>query len=171
MSLAYANLLRAHRIEPYGQALSYPGILANGQLDIDNWSTFGASFRQLVLTGNIAPPMMTPGAGTAITATMASAIEATIQANDITGAWSYLMDEPPSSQFSNIISWAGIIHANAPDLKVMVTTVPQSGLPAGTIDIYSPIEAAYSPGAFPAGSACTFPVRHTGLAGELHLEL
>jgi hypothetical protein len=92
--------------------------------------------------------MIGPGAGNGatVTAAVAQAIEATIQANGITGAWDYLIDEPTSSSYSSIISWASIIHQNAPGLKVMVTTMPQTGLPAGTVDIYAPVENQFAPG-------------------------
>ena len=49
----YVDLYREHRIEPIKQAITqYP------TEDLDQWGQFGASWRQLVLDGAIAPPCL-----------------------------------------------------------------------------------------------------------------
>lgn len=140
----YVNMLRANRIEPYGQAIAYPGQLS-GAMDIDNWSALGGSYRELVLTGAIAPPMMGPlPIGTGITAAQAQAIQATAITNSITGEWYYVVDEPAASQLPSISAYAATAHAGAPSLKTMVTTMPQSGVSG--VDIYAPVENQFAAG-------------------------
>lgn len=90
----YVDLLRAHRIEPMGQALASPPAKADGLINLDQWSV--GSFRQLVIDGAISPPGVLFGPFSVVPwSPNYAAWEKTIKADPgLAGAWAYLTDEP-----------------------------------------------------------------------------
>lgn len=92
LALKYVQLLRAHGVEPIKQHPLVSAQAANGVLDLDGYfPAQGCTFRQLVLNGAIAPPMIftwSPSASDAqITATKASLSSLPVD------SWSYVWDE------------------------------------------------------------------------------
>jgi hypothetical protein len=151
----YVNSLRSNRVEPFKQNLVQQlNILANGTLDIANFSTSNASFQQLVMNGAIGGVMFQTwfGATAADRPSTAylQAIDATIVANSLTGAWTYLWDEPTSSDMAEVEARAALVHQYAPHLKVMVTTVQTSAL-LSLVDIFTPIVTGFNPSGYRAG--------------------
>lgn len=122
----YSAMIRAHRIEPFGQNITnYPRLDANGNIDFDYWSQFGGSFRQLVLDGSIAPPMVLRWVPSERPSTaLLRAFQSAIQAQQLPwGSWYYLWDEQESLPTTKPEALARAQNADtyAPSLSVMVT--------------------------------------------------
>lgn len=118
----YADLLRAHRIEPFAQAWA-PKVVG-GKLNLDEWKDMGGSFRQLALDGAIAPPMLVGFDGN-YTAAYLQAVQATIAIEPaLTNAWAYVIDEPDTAGQTVAVTKMQAVKANAPSLHTMVTHTP-----------------------------------------------
>jgi hypothetical protein len=137
----HVDLFHAHRIELSGQFITQPPIKADGTMDIDNWSTLGGSFRQLVIDGAVAPVCLSNpsniGSGW-LSAAQLQAWEKTMQANPalFAGAWDYTTDEP--GDLAGVATRMQLIRANNPSVKTMVTTGPNTTT-GSLIDIYTPV--------------------------------
>lgn len=148
----YVDMLRAHRIEPCGQFISQPLRKPDGTLDLDNWGAFGASFRQLVVSGAIAPVCVASPSniGSAwLNEQQLAAWEKTILATpDLADAWSYTTDEP--RDLAGVATRSQLIRTNAPHLKNMVTTMPTAALDQ-LVDHFIGVFEFYKPGILRAG--------------------
>lgn len=122
----YVDLLRAHRIEPFGQAIVGVRPGTNGELDFDNWKELGASYRQLVMDGSIAPVALYLW-GAKTDAELQAAERAIAREPSLKGAWYYAWDEPNSSELATVNARLAQAKAQAPSLIRMVTTL--SSLP------------------------------------------
>jgi hypothetical protein len=122
LTMAYVNMLREHRIEPFAQFIVQP----NGNLD--NWKEWTGSFRQLAMTGALAAPMI---AGPAfigqpwLTAAQLAQWQALLQTEPgLAGAWAYVTDEVPDADLPGLKTRLQMARANAPGIKLMVTREP-----------------------------------------------
>lgn len=119
----YVDMLRAHRIEPYGQSPATPPVVS-GKLNLDNWKDLGGSFRQLVIDGAIAPVVLATFSDNGSTAFLQAA-NATIAAEPaLAGAWYYLQDEPQTADLAGVVTKLQAVRTNAPLLQTMVTHEP-----------------------------------------------
>lgn len=126
----YIKLLRDHRIEPFYQYIAQTATL-------DTWSDLGGSFRQLVLDGALAPPMVSdPRHLPDPSASMATWQSRLAGEPGLAGAWNYITDEP--TDFPLLASRALQSKATGPGIKVMVTTEPRTEL-LGAVDIFVPV--------------------------------
>lgn len=141
----YVDLLRAHRIEPFNQYLSAPPVV-NGKLDVDNWKDLNGSFRQLVINGAIAPPMVMGFGDNYGNTAYLQALNATVAAEPgLAGAWAYVIDEPSgTTQLATMNTRLAALKANAPLVKRLVTTTPKTDIdyPVVNFDPVAP-PAAY----------------------------
>lgn len=127
----YAKLLRDHRIEPFYHYIAALGPNTNPS----RFSEFGGSFNDIVKPGMLAPPML--GNWDGLAAATLSAVESYVKADpELAGGWQYIIDE--SSDVATIQSRAALVHQNAPSLKVMTTTEPQTAL-LGVVDVFVPV--------------------------------
>lgn len=158
----YADLMRLHRIEPYGQSPAQPQVL-NGKLNLDNWSDLGGSFRQTVMNGAIAPVALATFSDN-VTASWLAAAQASIAAEPaLSGAWYYVQDEPQAADLAGVITKLQAARASAPSLKTMVTHEPWSAA-VGLLDSPTPamqlwaaqtqFPQAWIYGACPAHGSC-----------------
>lgn len=133
----YVDLFRAHRLEPDGQRVVDPAVKSDGTVDLDMWSTYGASYRQLVLTNALAPVNMASptNIGTNwLTAAQLAAWDKTVVATPaLAGSWAYVTDEP--SDLAGTVTRLQLVRANAPHVKTMVTTEPTTQL-LGLVDYF-----------------------------------
>lgn len=149
-------LLRSFGVEPVKHAV------ASQATDWDQNSQYGLSYKQVVLTGNIAPPCVAgPSPQGGFSVAFLQKVEAGILSGLVPpGAWIYAWDEPKSSEMSGMIDQLKTIRQWAPHLLIMVTTEP-SAATAGLIDMYSPIfdsglrNQAMFYGSCTAGGTCT----------------
>jgi hypothetical protein len=92
----YRELMRSHRVEPIKSwTFDYPSV-RNGRIDLDSYfPNLGCSFRQQVLTGAIADPILWgPNPATAPSTALLEATRASIQAGEIpAGSRAYVWDE------------------------------------------------------------------------------
>lgn len=139
----FMAVLRAHGVEPIKQ-----WIVAQ-PTDWNQFSSFGASFNQLVVQGAIYPPcVLGPDPSTAPNPAFLKLVEAAILNGTLPqGTWGYVWDEPTSAQHATLISYLNIIRQYSPHLRTRVTTVPSSDL-IGLVDDFAPIFEQY-----PAGGA------------------
>lgn len=140
LTKAYVDMFRAHRIEPQGQYIVNPPLKTDGTLDFDQWSTSNASFRQLVISGAIAPIMVRSPAATSSTWASAAQLQgwqkAIVADPDLAGAWTYITDEP--TDYAGVATRAQFVRTNAPALKIMVTTEPRTEL-LTLVDHFAPV--------------------------------
>ena len=140
----YADILRAHGIEPIKQwAYVYP--------DVTN-----ADFKSIVTTGNIAPPcLFGPSPSIPPTAAQLQAYEAAIKSGALpVGTWAYAWDEGEGDAADTAAALARVklIKQYAPSLKVMITRQFDSQF-IPYVDIFTPIINWYNqPGFVPASS-------------------
>lgn len=110
----YCRELRRFGIEPIKQGITvYPTI------DVNQWSEYGASFRQLVLDNAIhSPCLFGPNPGNRPTLDNLKRLN-----QNYPGKWVYLWDEGEGnpSLTASALDYCKWVKANAPDLKVMVT--------------------------------------------------
>ncbi len=161
----YVDLLRAHMIEPFGQFLDVP-VVRDGRPDIDEWQEFGGSFRQLVLDGAIAPPMLLSGPFAKdkwelrprdwdlekVLSAWESLVSSDSTADSaFAGSWVYVTDEPCDDCGNNVdpgragtIARAQMLKTYAPSLRRMVTHVPDPRL-NDLIDIFVPLFEDFKP--------------------------
>lgn len=153
----YVDLLRAHRIEPFGQSLAVPKI-RDGRPDIDEWQELGGSFRQLVIDGAIAPPMILSGPFASekwelrprnweLTRALPAWERLVRSSTAFAGSWVYVTDEPcegedcgnnPDPGLAGTWARAQLLRTYAPSLRRMVTHAPDSRL-ADVIDVFVPL--------------------------------
>lgn len=138
----YIDLYRAHRIEPIKQNITtYPPLLG-AQIDFDKWSNFGGSFRQLVLSGAIAPPcMFGPLPNLPPDVQTLNALQAAIVAHTLPlGSWAYAWDEGEgnASLTAQALARAQLIKQNAPGLQVMTTRQEDVNF-VPFVDIFYPV--------------------------------
>jgi hypothetical protein len=131
LAASYLSALRAHRIEPIEQMIAYPPINSNGVgVNLDQYSAYGASFRQTELTGNIAPVCMqvtSPiGASWASPALLAAWEQSYATEPGLANAWAYVTDEP--SDLTGLATRAQLVRTYAPHIKTMVTHEPTTAL-------------------------------------------
>lgn len=138
----YNKLYRDHRIEPYGQDINnFPPVL-DGRINMDRWSEFNASFRQLVIDGAIAPPMILRSYHDVNTPSesVMQAIEASLQAGDIpSDSWAYVWDEQQLTNAANAIARARRIAEGCPNLRSMVTWTAENDEMNQLVDIHCPV--------------------------------
>jgi hypothetical protein len=145
----YIKAFRAHRIEPYGQAATlYPAMASDGvNLDLDLWSQFGSSFRQLVLNGAISPPIIYyENQLQAPPVAMLRAIDANIAKGLFpAGSMAYVWDEGEGnpSATANALERAKLAKQYAPHLRVMTTRAPAADF-MPYVDLFFPIQNEYS---------------------------
>lgn len=136
----YMAELRAHRIEPFGTAVTSPPYKADGSWDVDAGGE--ASFRKMVLDGRIAPPVLI-GWGTKDEdlAKAGAAAEKLIQSEGLQGAWSYILDEPNTdAERLRLFNRATSLKSTAPSLLRLATSQPTAQLDTvmdGYIAVYS----------------------------------
>ena len=156
LASSYVNELRAHRIEPIKQYLEVPAVQADGTLDLDSYSQYSGSFRDLVITGALAPVMFPTYFGSDAsdrpTAAYLQGIQTAITANNLTNAWTYVWDEPTTSDYSEIDARTALIRQYAPSLKIMITSEQTSSL---DIDQFFPVMDWFNQPGHVAASAYT----------------
>ncbi len=136
---AYADAMRAHRIEPIEHRIVDPA--ASGtSMNLDNFSAYGGSFRQLVMNGATAPVCAIAPSSIGSSWSSAASLQAwenSIKAEaGLKDAWAYITDEP--SDLAGTVTRAKLVKANAPSMKVMVTHEPTEAL-IGVIDHFTPV--------------------------------
>jgi hypothetical protein len=149
LAMTYINQLRAHRIEPQGQMIANPAVNSSGSMNLDNWSTSDASFRETEMTGALAPVCMANPTNVASSWLSTQTLQAWENSSKIestlAGFWAYITDEPNSTYaaannydpgFAGTIARAKLVRANAPNLKTMVTSEPETAL-LGLIDHFT----------------------------------
>jgi len=104
----YVDMLRAHRIEPYGAWITDPPVKTDGSLD-----TSKGGMATLTLNGLAGPDMVSH---------QPKNLAYLKGAAKIPGAWGYMWDEPGPSEFPEMIKYLKL--AKQAGLKTMVTTVP-----------------------------------------------
>lgn len=110
----YCRALRSFGIEPIKQ-----GITVYPTSDINQWSEYGASFRQLVLDGSIFNPcLFGPSPGSRPSLDLLKRLNA-----NHPGLWIYAWDEGEGNPAltASALDYVKWLKSNAPDLKVMVT--------------------------------------------------
>lgn len=130
----YIGLLREHGIEPIKQAIY------NYNTDVNQWSQYNCSFKQLVLTDAIAPPCLfgfdryqTPSIS------FLKDIESQIQSGMLPkNSWCYAWDEGYPQDKAAILTRVKLIRENAPSLKIMITYIYDSDL-AKYVDSFCPV--------------------------------
>jgi Domain of unknown function (DUF4091) len=131
----YIQLFRDFGVEPIKQNLMglYP-------MDWDQWKEYGVSFRQLVLTGCIAPPCISgPTPNIPIPDAWLVKVEAAIQSGELPkGTWIYVEDEPIASQHDEMIFKLKQIRRLSPSLRTFVTTLRTPEL-TPLVDIFCPV--------------------------------
>ena len=149
LTQVYVDALREHRVEPYKQYVAVPEY-NTGVLNVDKWAEFGASFRQIVVDGALAPIQFPATVWDGPTESLVlrpeayfRAVEVFIQSEGIE-AWTYLWDEPPSSIFTRLAGWAVQIKQWAPSLKIMITTEAHEVFRNGVTDILAPVMDQYN---------------------------
>jgi hypothetical protein len=156
--MSYVNDLRSDRIEPIKQYLSVPDVLSNGTLDLDSFSEYDASFRDIVITGALGPVMLPTYFGSTSadrpTASYLQAVQSAITTNGLSGAWTYVWDEPTTADYAEIDARTALIREYAPSLKIMITSEQTSAL---TIDEFFPIMDWFNQPGHVAKSAYTNP--------------
>jgi hypothetical protein len=145
----FIDLYRAHLLEPIKQDLvAWPTVKADGTLDYDRWQEYGASLRQLVLTGNLYPPLIlrwnpTTRPGDALL----KAIQAGLASGTLPpGSWYYLWDEQELQAGVKAEGQARAQSARtlAPSLKIMATWRQDAAL-LPLVDYFSPVVDWYDP--------------------------
>jgi hypothetical protein len=150
LTRAYVNAYRAHRVEPFGHMVTvYPALNGDGTLNLDQWSANGASYRQLVLDGAIAPPMLfIPNPGNAPSINLLTALDAAIVAGTIpTGSMAYVWDEGEGdpSATASALARAQLVKQNAPHINVMTTRRPDPAFDP-YVDTYFPVLDVFTTG-------------------------
>lgn len=148
MTVKYVNAARANRIEPIKQDILTEPAYANGVLNVDNWSTLGGSFRQLVLDNRIACPMVLryiPGQMPAIP--LLQAIEASIQNGTLPScSWAYIGDEGQDvpAKVKEFKDRATLIQTWAPTLKRTITWRNSADTASGLFNTLIPNENLFT---------------------------
>ncbi len=145
----FIKVSRDHGIEPIKQNIGlYP-------MDWDKYSTYGGSFRQLVIEGAIYPPCVLRAADTIPPPVeFLQKLEAAILSGELPkGSWGYAYDEP--RDLAALITRLKLIRQHAPHLAIMVTTNPRAEL-AGLVDQLYPIfESGFPAGFFGFYGSCS----------------
>jgi hypothetical protein len=121
IAVKYSGLLREHRIEPIKHwVLPYPSA------DLNQWSTMGGSYKQMVLDNRIAPPCIF---GPDLTADPSVATLTQIEGQLKSGAlppdaWAYIWDEGQTADLAKIQARSALIRTNAPTIRQMATWEP-----------------------------------------------
>ncbi len=145
----YINMMRAHGIEPIKQAMSlYP-------TDWDQWKDYGASFRQLVLTGCIAPPcMFGPTPGTLPPIAFLQKVQAAIVSGELPkGTWCYPCDEGEGDAAATAQHLIVVKHVKqyCPAIEVHITRRPDVAFKPYVDRFYPVLELAAGLGPIDAG--------------------
>jgi len=129
------ELFRSHRIEPIKQwILRYPNP------NINLWSEYNASFKQLVIDGAIAPPCIFGFDRNPPSIESLKAIESWIKNNEIpSDSWCYTWDEGQPSELTQLINRSNVIRINSPSLTQMATWEPNPIALKENIDIFCPV--------------------------------
>lgn len=118
---AYNKVLRANRIEPIKQSIV--GVPA----DLNEWSSSGGSYKQLVLDGRIAPPCLlsptgTYGGGGLYSTTILTRIQGHLASGALPAdSWGYIRDEDGAQYDAQIIPIFNQVKAAVPSLRRMMT--------------------------------------------------
>ncbi len=153
---SYVNTYREHRIEPYGQYFYFfPKLKMTRQgastreLDLDAESAMGASFRQLVLKGAIAPPVVfrpdfeNPPQIEQLKAIDRAIVRGYLPSDTIAYVWDEGESDPKLSlQCLSRLKW---VKAHAPHLKTLVTRKPSLEF-APFVDWFVAIQNEFHPG-------------------------
>ncbi len=133
----YIKLYRDHKIEPIKQNIS--GIYPAG--DVNQWSAYQSSFKQLVLDGAIADPcIFGPAPEVPPTIAQLQDIEAKIKSGVYPpNSWAYVWDE---GEYNDALTAAAksrteFVKLHAPSLKVMITR--QEDLSFSKVDWFVPV--------------------------------
>jgi hypothetical protein len=127
LTMSYVNLLRAHRLEPYGQEIGEPAVVS-GALNVTQWSQFDASFQQTNITGSLGKVCLDPHNTAIQNAAYYAAAQSTMTSLGFK-AWNYLIDEPhTASSLATALSLAQASKAAAPSLETMVTVDPSASV-------------------------------------------
>lgn len=89
----FSAMLRANGVEPFKQWYTAMPAVLNGKLDLDTKFAGVASFRDMVITGAIFPPMIFSWAPPGAPANVIAATAASKAAGDIGECWTYDWDE------------------------------------------------------------------------------
>jgi hypothetical protein len=174
---ATVALMRAHLAEPFSQFVTaYPRV-QGGNLLLDEWKEFGASFRQLVLDGAIAPPCLVsaqpPAGGDTLSDAYLAAVQAGLQAGTLPpGSWAYGWDEdqyePPAqalARINRIKSLASLLNVRATREQDAQFTAVDSFIPIadlfrqlGHVQAYQKPYGLYT--SCMAQGSCNGPVRN-----------
>ena len=133
----YIALYRAHRIEPIKQNISgiYPAT------DVNQWSAYQASFKQLVLDNAIAAPcIFGPAPSIPPTTAQLQDIEAKIKSGVYPAdSWGYIWDEGEydATLTANAKTRSSLVKQYAPSLKQAITR--QEDLSFASVDIFYPV--------------------------------
>jgi hypothetical protein len=132
----YAELLKAHRIQPIQGYVRFPPI-RHGMLDLDAGPP-DSSFRETVMAHTVHGTIGFPRA-TRYSNPVAylRALQRTVIAEGLKGlAWVYAADEP--ADIDALARHLQLYRTHAPDVRVMVTTDHDQRL-SGLIDTYAPV--------------------------------
>lgn len=132
----YAELLKAHRIQPIQGYVRFPPI-RHGMLDLDAGPP-GRSFRETVMAHTVHGSIGFPRA-TRYPDPVAylRALQRTVMAEGLKGhAWVYAADEP--ADIDALARHLLLYREHAPDVRVMVTTDHDKRL-NGLVDTYAPV--------------------------------
>jgi hypothetical protein len=148
----YHALMRAHRIEPMKHAMSgiYPAV-SGGVLNLDHLSQVGASHRQLMLEGNIAPPILWgPANSIPPSETLLKAVEAALKAGQLPPeTMVYAWDEGWRTLDNETRTRVELIKTHAPSLKVLVTRFDEAMF-RQFVDVFVPNADAFRQPGWPS---------------------
>ena len=144
----YAREMVAHRLIPVKSFIAKPALVMGGdrpRLDLRNQPSRDQAFEPVTLAPRPPwayfdfPTIPESDIDQPATATYFKAIENTLDETDRPGrAFVYLWDEPAKDVLPKVARLARIAKANAPRLKVMVTTTPSPELEKD-VDIFTPV--------------------------------
>lgn len=128
LNASYRKLYRDHRIEPIKQAASDMSVASS--FSIDTFKDYGASYRQTVLDGAIAPPcVFGPNPSTVPSSGLLSGINSSISTGVLpAGSWIYAWDEGEGTADTATAERVKVVKAGAPLAKVMVTRRPTASV-------------------------------------------
>jgi hypothetical protein len=149
----YVAAYREHRIEPYGQSIfNYPPLVIKDEgvesdLDWDLFAQFGASYRQLVFEGAIAPPILfLPDPKNPPPRNVLQAIGKAIKRGEVPkGSMAYVWDEGEESPLmtERALSRAKWVKELAPGIRVMLTRAPSPGF-LKYVDVFFVLQNLFS---------------------------
>ncbi len=141
----YMALLRAHGVEPVKHWYASLAPTKDGKLDLDKVPfTGGKSFREMVLTGAIAAPMIIGPNLTNVPADYVAALKASMAAGDLPAdSWAYAWDEGEGVVDNLALARAQLLKPTG--LKVMETRNVTATF-APFVDWFCPVVSAVQPG-------------------------